>query len=151
VIFCIQFARIISCLYEKIEVLYQVYCRVRTFWLFLVVANKNVTLHSITLYWKKRFVVAVGFEPRIPSFTPRRFDHTTCEAVENRAVIFGQYNILKLLLENSSYRGGWKNKLKKMLWTCRVPLQFNQNLWNDYTSFNASPLSIRCNEPHISF
>jgi hypothetical protein len=29
---------------------------------------------------------------------------------------------LKLLLENSSYRGGWKNKLEKMLWTCRVPL-----------------------------
>jgi hypothetical protein len=65
----------------------------------------------------------MGIEPRNFSSTSRCLDLTTTEAVEDLAVIFGQYKILKLLLENSSHRGGWKNKLEKMLWTCRVPLK----------------------------
>jgi hypothetical protein len=48
----------------------------------------------------------MGFEPRIFAFIARYIDHTTSEAVENYVVIFGQYKILKLLMENSSYRGG---------------------------------------------
>jgi hypothetical protein len=55
----------------------------------------------------------MGFEPRILSLIVRCLD----EAVENCRVIFGQCKILKLLLENSSYRGGWKKKLEKLLWT----------------------------------
>jgi hypothetical protein len=64
----------------------------------------------------------MGFESRFFSFASRRLDLTTTKTVEHSVVIFGQYKILKLLLENSSYRGGWKNKLGKILWTCRVPL-----------------------------
>jgi hypothetical protein len=65
----------------------------------------------------------MGFKPRIFLFTVGclKLGHTTSDVAENKAVIFGQYKILKLLLENSSYREGWKNKLQKM-WTCRVPL-----------------------------
>jgi hypothetical protein len=48
---------------------------------------------------------SMGFEPRIFPLTVRCLDHTTSEAVENTVVKFGQYKILKLLLENSSYRG----------------------------------------------
>jgi hypothetical protein len=58
----------------------------------------------------------MGFEPRVLSFIVSWHDHTTGEEVHNCGVIFGQYKILKLLLENSSYRGGWKNKLEKILW-----------------------------------
>jgi hypothetical protein len=43
----------------------------------------------------------MGLEPRIFPFTVRCLDHTTSE---EEVVIFGQYKILKLLLENSSYR-----------------------------------------------
>jgi hypothetical protein len=69
----------------------------------------------------------MGFEPRIFPYIVKCLDHTTRESVENQVVTFGQYKILKLLLENSSYRhdrGGWKNKLEKMLRTCRVPLSW---------------------------
>jgi hypothetical protein len=55
---------------------------------------------------EKRAVVLMGYEPRILSFMVRCLDHTTVEEDENCGVIFGQYKILKLLLENSSYRGG---------------------------------------------
>jgi hypothetical protein len=51
------------------------------------------------------------FEPRFLSFRVKCLDHTTGDAVENCRVIFGQYKILKLLLKNSSYRGGWKKQI----------------------------------------
>jgi hypothetical protein len=52
----------------------------------------------------------MGFEPKIFSLTSRCLDLTTTEAVEHKAVIFGQHKILKLLLENSSSR-----RLKKQI------------------------------------
>jgi hypothetical protein len=52
----------------------------------------------------------MGFESTIFSC----LDLTTTDTFEHIAVIFGQYKILKSLLENSSYRGGRKNKLEKM-------------------------------------
>jgi hypothetical protein len=90
-------------------------------------------------------VVSVGFEPRILPFTVRCLDHTISEAGENYAVIFGQFKILKLLhvLENSSYRGGWKNKLEKMLWTCRVPLRILLILFGNFFSFVMNVFIIR--------
>jgi hypothetical protein len=67
----------------------------------------------------------MGVERRIFPCVVRCLDHTTSETGESIVVIFGRYKILILLLENSSYRGSWKNKLEKMLWTCRVPLNRN--------------------------
>jgi hypothetical protein len=53
---------------------------------------------------KKRSAVSTGFEPRIFPFTVRCLDHTTRDAVKHQTVIFGQYKILKLLLENSGLK-----------------------------------------------
>jgi hypothetical protein len=57
-------------------------------------------------------VGTTGFEPKTFSFKARCLDHTTSEAVENSAVIFGQYKIFELLLENSIFIS---RRLKKQI------------------------------------
>jgi hypothetical protein len=93
----------------------------------------------------------MGFELRIYSYSSRCLDLTTTEAIEHMVVIFGQYKILKSLLDNSSYRGGWKNKLEKM-WTCRVPLNCRSCAYISYmrnTFHLDGPMLVELNEDEL--
>jgi hypothetical protein len=71
---------------------------------------------------KKISMVSLVFEPRIFPLLVIGLNHMTSDAVETFSLMYGQSKNLKLSLKNSSYRGDWKNKLEKMLQTCRLSL-----------------------------
>ena len=76
---------------RKIEVLFQAYYRVRTFSLFLVVANKDVKLHSITLSWKKDVRVSWESNPQSLRWESGVLSTRLLKILNSGKVTFGQY------------------------------------------------------------